>query len=1049
MFKASKRLILATVLLVLILMSPVLFTPKHGGNASGWTDGSELSVAHPHYGIHDIISEMSILLFRDLEPDNSSFVWYWYLPNASDSNPSSFNSKRMIPGPEDNFLAYTDDVLEGWDGEDYFINHGKPWPQTTSAPEQSQKYANRTRENLTAWLLEGSPPGSIHQHKAAYNLGVMSHFVGDMAQFGHTDYSILDRGTKPTYDPDDDFYYKYYEAHVWKDAAMTALIEDFENMKFKIPEETDHDDIYNMTADLARWVNSRDRGTVTMQDVDMSTITVGYNYKRMLLMFTELWDARAIYRSTEGFNSTLWNLTLENLRAAAENLTAMYRSIWNSAWEEFLSMSADLTVVEWNMTPAEPIAGDLVTINATVYNQGSISANEFLVTVSLSGSGSDTKPLTVPAGESRVATFKPLEVGTEDINVTIWADSTEMIVESSEENNHLRGNIFPIPEHHSSSLELLRDRSDQRRDTEKNVTLIIHNGGNRFDLFTVSGETDHPGVGIEPPANPIPVLPGEDGWAELTIMISSEAQLGNAAIEIEAVGYNSSANLSFDLEVLERTGDPVPSISGTDWARLEEVLTLSASGTYDPDGNPLNFTWWVPEWGVLYGEEISVNFTELGEKTILLIVHDGNATARLEWTVRVYPEVPENLSVSIQGRGLTGISLSWETWGSGGLNGYWLEASALPGQGNLSSRGPFVTFYGPGNGSGRVGRFLPGTEVIVRMYVDAGRFGNVSMAEFVTRTQNATRFQEDLKLQIVARVFKVQFRPWGEPEGEVKPSIEVSRYYAGEFIPLGTTMHNVTLTDNVGIVHYDVGSNTGRYRAVLRYSWRDEDGIPFMVEGEVEEPNTPPNITFNSPERRWSLNENGTARVHFELKVQDPEDTVDITLDWGDGNTDSLQLQHTSGYRIFHNYSSADSFTITVTGSDWSGEIGEYQYEVEIREYSPPDKGEDTVSLIIRIILIVLLFIALVVVISILVSNAVRSMRKKMVVDFDREKMEKGKERVGTGTDFDRRKDFLIPKDSIMVKVEEPEVANGSPEGDDSAGEPTIIKGQVRFDDEE
>ncbi len=70
--------------------------------------------------------------------------------------------------------------------------------------------------------------------------------------------------------------------------------------------------------------------------------------------------------------------------------------------------------------------------------------------------------------------------------------------------------------------------------------------------------------------------------------------------------------------------------------------------------------------------------------------------------------------------------------------------------------------------------------------------------------------------------------------------------------------------------------------------------------------------------------------------------------------------------------------------------------------------------------------------------------KKESEIEFDMDKM-KGRmdHKPGTGTDFDKRRDLQIPKESIM-KVDAPDAKDGVP----TAKEPSIVSGSIVFDEE-
>ncbi|MBN1539054.1 MAG: hypothetical protein JW939_02835, partial [Candidatus Thermoplasmatota archaeon] len=716
---------------IALLMMAVVFNPiflEDGSDAYGWTDGSKDSLVYPHYGIIDLIAHGAFELFNSSYPEKAEFIYYWFDEMGADSNPDSFDQKHTIPVAEDNFLAWTDDGQPDGDKGYYFVNNRKSWVPETDAARESQKWANYTMQNLTAWFLEGKPTVSLAKHKAAYCTARMSRYVAKMSQYGRTDYSQWDQYSQlPDYDPNEASYQDYYEALLWTDQSMGALQEDYWNRSRNPPPDLGAHGINEHTADLARWVNSRDGSTVQMRDYNGTTITVGKTYKEMLDHFMYCWDGDLRYKDVRGFNESLWGLTLQNLVAATENLSSMYAAIYDESWENFLSIAPDLTVVDYNVLPEEIIANDMVLVNATVRNHGSMATRTtFLVELKASTGFVNNQPLKLDPGQEKTVTFSAFKVGEGQINVTITADSGEVVAEPDEDDNEARFSFVPVPEVFTSEIGLAVPFSAIRKDTVQPIRVEITNTGNRQDHFLLTASTNSENVRFLDPDDPIIVGPGSSQVGTIYMMTFVNTSIGTILVDIEAEGAGSISEMQIPVQVLERTKDPVPVITGPSWARLEEVVTLSAAGSTDPDNDPLTFTWHVPGWGNFTTTEISFNYSKTGVYEIELVVYDGNASATLVLPFEVFPKVPTNMSAFPAVRGVSGITVSWKQWRSGGLIAYWLEAAALPGQGQLSERGPYTSRISPGNNSGRVGKFLPGTEVQVKLTVEAERFGNVT-----------------------------------------------------------------------------------------------------------------------------------------------------------------------------------------------------------------------------------------------------------------------------------------------------------------------------------
>lgn len=80
-------------------------------------------------------------------------------------------------------------------------------------------------------------------------------------------------------------------------------------------------------------------------------------------------------------------------------------------------------------------------------------------------------------------------------------------------------------------------------------------------------------------------------------------------------------------------------------------VTLDGSPSYDPDGDPLSYTWWrgEPDVGPIVGTaariEISADF--VGSRTYTLVVDDGRSTASDLVVVNGVDTIPPSLSVSL------------------------------------------------------------------------------------------------------------------------------------------------------------------------------------------------------------------------------------------------------------------------------------------------------------------------------------------------------------------------------------------------------------------
>lgn len=1024
---SNKKLANIAIAILLCMIASQVMIFEEGGDAKAWTDGNRDSPVRPNYGIQDMIADKAFKLLENRSSEKAEFIRYWFLQDGPDDNEDSYDGSHLYPLSDDNFLAWTDDGPEGVTVE-YFINNPEPGqdPQT-DAVQYAQLLANRTMANLTGWMLAGQgsdDPDEIQlMHAAAYNAGKLAKYVGDMSQFGHTDYSKWDQLSQaPEYHTSEIKYpfREYYEAKVWSDVNMEILYNDFwDNRTFEAPEGNGYDKVHTMTSDLAKWVNSRGEDPVQMVDYDGETITVGYNYEKMLSDFMYNWNKGNTYNSVRGFNQTLWELTLENLVASAENLSAIYETIYDDAWERFLVLAPEINLVNWSVHPDPVIAGDLVMVNATLRNDGSRIAREFRILLEGPNGFTNWEGLTLEPGQEKNISFFPFEIGEGQEEFTITLDYEEKIAESDEENNVITGTVTPIPEVHSSMLELTMPFDTIRRDSNKTLYLNLLNTGNRIDTFNITGASSSSGLEVTTP-DPMKVKKAWKGYFEIDLRCYNDAGLGMATVTITATGSNSSADLEIPISIIERSSNPVPVITGPRWGRIGEEITLSALDSYDSDGDSLYFTWIIPLLSNSTANEITINYTKPDIYDIELVVFDGNVTSSLMWPLRIYPLVPENISTEIADKGVSAVTISWEPWKAGGLVAYWLEATALPGQGEKSERGPYLERIGFGNSSGRIGKFLPGTEIEIKVNVEAERFGNVTMSTLKTTTQTLDDFENTFKMVVEDSYLKIDFKPWIDPEGVRDPTIIVERLFEGEFIPIDAPREDIWKTKLKDSIRYPLGSNFGSYRAHLTYYWVNETVSPFDLYQETVKENSPPGLNLTGWNQEFMLNINGTCRVWLVLGVEDPQDSINVTVSWGDGETERYDFYVDEEGKffqsLFHNYSEIRTYEVSIKVVDWEGKASWNNVTLDIKEYKETKKGEEEERSIWTLVGIIILGIFIIIVLVIMGIVAYKVSKKDTEVEFKMKdfKSELQKEKAGTGTDFDQRRNLQIPTESIM-----------------------------------
>ncbi|MBW3583197.1 MAG: PKD domain-containing protein [Euryarchaeota archaeon] len=111
------------------------------------------------------------------------------------------------------------------------------------------------------------------------------------------------------------------------------------------------------------------------------------------------------------------------------------------------------------------------------------------------------------------------------------------------------------------------------------------------------------------------------------------------------IGARYNRFIAFDVEPQINTTDPVPDFTAT---VADKEVTFDASASYDPDGDPLTYTWNFGDNSAGSGAQTTHTYAEAGKYRVTLSLSDGqggfNATTQ---TLYISPDVPasvENLT---------------------------------------------------------------------------------------------------------------------------------------------------------------------------------------------------------------------------------------------------------------------------------------------------------------------------------------------------------------------------------------------------------------------
>lgn len=363
--------ILTTALLILLLVNQYFAT-----NSQGWGNGSGSNPTYPYYGVHDAVAEMAYKNLKNYNATIAQWITDWYIPKGGDFQ-DSFNPNSTSPSTHDNYLAYTDDPdssIQDWDNHLYYVHVGG----SQGAPGRVLELYQNLVVSLASYIKNGSQKWSKDEHYAAYYAGLITHYLADITQYGHTEHTLKDH-SHPSYDPDGESYHGYYESADWGTSGLDALLSTLNAQTYTIKNVSD---VSLLTQNLARWVNAHDGSTTYFTDIDGSHYYLGSTYVFMLNRFVAQYDNGTTYNGMRGYDSQLWDMTIQHLRAAVENLTCIFYTAYMTA----LSSIGD--TVKPSISITWPSNGSLLSTN-TITVSGRASDNIGVQKVEISKDGTN------------------------------------------------------------------------------------------------------------------------------------------------------------------------------------------------------------------------------------------------------------------------------------------------------------------------------------------------------------------------------------------------------------------------------------------------------------------------------------------------------------------------------------------------------------------------------------------------------------------------------------------------------------------------------------
>jgi hypothetical protein len=941
--------------------------PAASIGALAWGNGSSTSAEFPNFGIHDITCDIALRSASLTDGDLLTWLNDWYVRNATDYG-YSFDVDGKAPTRTDNVNAYTDDpdsYWQDWDNHTLYLHPRVGWdpPEGDVAVRVSQLY-NLTRDHIYGWLMNGSVRYDADQHLAAYYAGLMSHYVMDVTQFGHTDWTRLDH-SHPMDDPAGATYHSYYESRSWSDRALRSMHVDL--MKRQLPQLQRVSDPARAVRDLATFVNGRHGPDVQFHDVDGSDVILGSTYVKMLELFVTDYDAHGTYNGARGYSEELWNLTRENLFVGMDNLTSLWTSAFLDARDAFRTDAADLVVEEITLDPPEgAYEGLVVEATAQVRNVGPIATGHFNVGFQVDNESVSEGRVELDAGEMTEVVF-PWNATAGDHEIRFIADIYQQVPEGNETNN-VGVEAYSVAEaHHGSTLVAYPATVMMRQDDSGSFTLRLTNIGNKADTYRVWLDTVPGAIDFSLTLNVNESITLASGaYREFTIDVTTllENPVGPRYFRVVAEGGNSTATVTLALLIEERDTAPVIEVYYGFYGNVSVPMTFDASASWDRNGDDLEFAWFMDSALVGSGPELVWTFEEEGVYVLLLVVGDGrnNATETLEVSVQD-ALVPEQriLPVTVD---IDAVQVRWEPWNS---SKYFSETRFYAGT------SPEVRdLVGPSRLVHTVDlpyvnktvillpRDLWGLEVFIVMETES-IYGDVERSN-VIQVQTEVLYDcifgcppppiegmwvgqvddFETEVQLMWREwtpigrgghYLVTFRPWGEAGEDVNVTVQnlSQNVHFFQDLPRGLTAS--------ASIHYVVDS-----------------GSPFSVRYSTVV-GTLPNLAPSIHVSPVVMAEEG-REVSVFVKVEDADGNFStVSVRWGDGS-DAETLENVRGLlELDHTYGKVGEYALTVEATDLYGASSNATalVMVEAAGDGGPGGGWDPVIAIALILLVAVL----------------------------------------------------------------------------------------------
>lgn len=128
----------------------------------------------------------------------------------------------------------------------------------------------------------------------------------------------------------------------------------------------------------------------------------------------------------------------------------------------------------------------------------------------------------------------------------------------------------------------------------------------------------------------------DTSWIEDTLVTHSYSSPGNYTVILQVKDdYGAIATTSHIINITQLTFPlqlPIPQINGPYYGYTNESIAFNSTGTYDPDGIIINYTWDFGDNFISYMENPIHSYAKQGNYTVILIVTDNDNLKNLTTT---------------------------------------------------------------------------------------------------------------------------------------------------------------------------------------------------------------------------------------------------------------------------------------------------------------------------------------------------------------------------------------------------------------------------------